>query len=134
MFWEPLEWNASRRRAGHRGRKIAEAEEQSHAGRPALAAAAPAASALVLIASRQPLCIQQDLKEIADNIRGPCFGMTVGPGDNERTNERTHQPHNDDDDDDDETDSGGLEPEPHHQGFLLDTLDSAESTVKYYII
>ncbi|GJQ75964.1 hypothetical protein Trydic_g18019 [Trypoxylus dichotomus] len=23
------------------------------------------------------ICIQQDLKEIADNILGPCFGMTV---------------------------------------------------------
>ncbi|KAJ3626234.1 hypothetical protein MTP99_016749 [Tenebrio molitor] len=33
--------------------------------------------AATAITSRPPLCIQQDLKEISDNILGPCFGMTV---------------------------------------------------------
>lgn len=45
-------------------------------GSLAVTAAAPAANG-VTITSRPPLCIHQDLKEIADNILGPCFGMTV---------------------------------------------------------
>ncbi|KAK9876892.1 hypothetical protein WA026_015928 [Henosepilachna vigintioctopunctata] len=52
-------------------------EKQGRAlGSLAVTAAAPAASG-VTIKSRPPLCIHQDLKEIADNILGPCFGMTV---------------------------------------------------------
>ncbi|KAH0810216.1 hypothetical protein GEV33_012576 [Tenebrio molitor] len=45
--------------------------------------------AATAITSRPPLCIQQDLKEISDNILGPCFGMTVRT----ITTGRTEPPH-----------------------------------------
>lgn len=48
-----------------------------HHPRNTVAAGAPAANAEREITSRPPLCIQRDLKEISDNILGPCFGMTV---------------------------------------------------------